>query len=457
MRHAARGMDRARRKQLFNACNPHESLAPDDPRNVALDELGGPDARPRGIPWAERLAEEITLSADAAFVLFTGLPGSGKSTELRRVAASLAGEARGRLLPVFVDAEQVIDLSNPIDVPDLIAPIVHTCERHVLDIEGKDPDGAGHEGYLARLWQWLTTTEVELGNSSLGVSGVAGLVSELRTRPSFRTQVRRIVATHLTDFLADAHRYLIQLEQRTLAQGYGGLVVVFDSLEKLRGIDANWDDVLQSAERLFAKGAPYLRLPVHVIYTIPAALVARSNVDVTVMPMVKIADTHGQPYEIGVAAMRAVIDRRMPVDAQREVFGETTESCIDQIIDKSGGYLRELVTMLRESMMVAEQPISEYEFQRILGARADHYQEIVTADAYEWLAEIAVNKRLVIRTESQRRLADRMLAENVVLRYQNRRLWFDLHPAVYSIPGVASAIAALRAGPQGVLWPNDAT
>lgn len=450
-------MDRAHRKRLFNGCKPDESLAPTDPRNVALDQLGDPGSRPRGISWAERLAEEITLSEGAAFVLFTGLPGSGKSTELRRVAASLASEDHNRLLPVIVDAEQVLDLSNPIDVPDLIAPIVHACEREVLEIEGKDPDSAGHEGYLARFWQWLTTTEVDLGKSELGVSGVAGLVGELRTRPSFRTQVRKIVATHLTDFLADAHRYLAQLEQRTLAQGRGGLVVVFDSLEKLRGIDANWDEVLQSAERLFAKGAPYLRLPVHVVYTIPVALVARSNVDVTVMPMIKIANTRGVSHAVGVGAMRAVIDSRIDVAAQGEVFGEALEDRITAMIGQSGGYLRELVTMLRESLMVADLPLSDYEFERILGARTDRYQEIVTADAYEWLAEIAVNKRLVIRTETQRRLADRMLVENVVLRYQNRRLWFDLHPAVYSIPGVAAAIAAARGRPQSSLWPNDPT
>lgn len=450
-------MDRAHRKQLFNACKPLESLEPSDRRNVAVDQLGEPGSRPRGISWAERLVEEITLSEGAAFVLFTGLPGSGKSTELRRLADLLASDAYGRMVPVFVDAEQVLDLSNPIDVPDLIAPIVHGCERRVLEIEGKDPELAGREGYIARFWQWLTTTELELGKSQLGVSGVAGLVSELRTRPSFRAQVRKVVASHLTDFLADAHHYLEQLEQRVLAKGHGGLVVVFDSLEKLSGIDANWDDVLESAERLFAKAAHHLRLPVHVVYTVPVALVARSIVDVAVMPMIKIADTRGNPHEVGIAAMRTIIDRRIDAATQREIFGDALEQRVIAMIKQSGGYLRELVTMLRESLMVNELPLSDYEFQRILGARTDRYQEIVTSDAYGWLAEIAVSKRLVIQTEAQRRIAARMLVENVVLRYQNRRLWFDLHPAVYGIPGIAAAIATVRGGAQGTLWPDDTT
>lgn len=446
-------MDRARRKQLFNACKPEEPLAPNDPRNVELDELGSPGSRPRGIPWAERLAEAITLSEGAAFLLFTGLPGSGKSTELRRLVALLGTEAHGRLLTVTVDAEQVLDLSNPIDVPDLIAPIVYMSERRVLEIEGKDPDSAGEESYLARFWNWLSKTDVELGKSQLGVSGAASLVTELRTRPSFRRQVHDALAIHINDFLSQARAYLEQLDQRAIACGFGGLIVIFDSIEKLRGIDSNWDTVLQSAERTFGRDSRHLRLPIHAIYTVPAALIARRNVDATVMPMVKITDMNGTPSDVGIAAMRRVIDGRIPREAQVELLGDELESRVARLIEQSGGYLRELVGMLREFLLVPEQPLSEYEFQRVLRTRADRYQEIVSGEAYSWLAEIAVTKRLSIR-EDNRRLAERMLLDNVVLRYQNQQLWFDIHPAVYQIPGVKAAIAALRANTQAMLWVN---
>ncbi len=85
-------MDRARRKQLYNACKPEESLAPDDPRNVQLDAFGEPGTRPRGVIWAERLASAIELSDGPVFMLFTGLPGSGKTTELRRLMSLLERE-----------------------------------------------------------------------------------------------------------------------------------------------------------------------------------------------------------------------------------------------------------------------------------------------------------------------------------------------------------------------------
>jgi hypothetical protein len=38
-----------------------------------------------------------------------------------------------------------------------------------------------------------------------------------------------------------------------------------------------------------------------------------------------------------------------------------------------------------------------------------------------------------------------MLSNNAVLRYLNDRDWFDLHPAVREIPGVAEAIRRRKA------------
>ena len=49
-------VDRETKKRLYNACNPDEPLAPDDPRNVDVDALGTPvpAGRPgrRGSPSA---------------------------------------------------------------------------------------------------------------------------------------------------------------------------------------------------------------------------------------------------------------------------------------------------------------------------------------------------------------------------------------------------------------------
>ncbi len=65
------------RREIYNKCNPNEALEPFDPRNVELDEFGDESNRARGVRWVDRLAERVELSDKPAFVLFTGLPGSG--------------------------------------------------------------------------------------------------------------------------------------------------------------------------------------------------------------------------------------------------------------------------------------------------------------------------------------------------------------------------------------------
>jgi hypothetical protein len=63
--------------------------------------------------------------------------------------------------------------------------------------------------------------------------------------------------------------------------------------------------------------------------------------------------------------------------------------------------------------------------------------------AFAWLAKVAVERYLTVETSEQRETADAMLSNNVVLRYLNDQDWFDLHPSVRQIPGVAKEIERL--------------
>lgn len=434
-------MDRARRRELYNVCDPLESLSPNDARNVELDGFGGAAERPRGVVWADSLALKIEFARSPTFMLFTGLPGSGKTTELRRLMSILARSDGPHMLCVLVDAEQLLDITNPVDIPDLVAPMVHAVERVVLEAEGRDPSDAGREGYLERLWHWLTTTDVEAGK--LSIPGAQSLVTELRTRESFRQQVRQIVTTHLSEFLAQARSTLEQLRHRAQACGWRDIVVIYDSIEKLQGISTNWEDVLRSAEVVFGGGAPHLRMPVHTLYTVPIALAVRRNINVTLMPAVKVRDRQGRDFEPGMAALRQLVAHRIPQAEWPEVFGSAAETRVDALIRRSGGYLRELVEMVQGAMIV-ELPISEHDFERLIHETADRYRRIIQRSNYAWLARVAVDKYLSVEDDDERRASDRLLLANAILRYENNESWFELHPAVADIPGVRAEIERLR-------------
>ncbi len=436
-------LDFAARRKYYNLCDPHEALTPTDARNLDIDNCCM--ERVRGIKWVERLAERIELSNTPVFELFTGLPGSGKSTELRRLQQRLEREDKAHLLTISVDAEEVLDLSSPIDIPDIYSAILLYCDNTLLCKEGKNPEIALREGYMSRLWHWLSETDIDLTKAEFsGITG-AKLVMEMKTRPSLRARVRRIIATHLSTFLKEARDELVLFEARAKMLGYNGLVVIFDSLEKLRGISTNWHEVLGSAEKLFAGGAPYLRLPVHVLYTIPSALVTRQVADVQFLPMIKLHDQDGNTFPPGYAAAREIIRKRIPDDVLQAIFGDQVEMRVEELIRWSGGYPRELIRLLQMIIAMPSHPITPSDQKRVVNELCDTYRKVVPASAFAWLAKVKQEKYVTIRDEDHREIVDLMLSNNAVLRYVNDNDWFDLHPAVACIPGIIQAEQAQRA------------
>ncbi|NJL27285.1 MAG: hypothetical protein HC897_05020 [Thermoanaerobaculia bacterium] len=281
-------MDLETLRYLTKQCSD-ESLPPDDPRNVDLDHHD--QEAVRGASWVERLAAPIERHEVPVRQFITGLPGSGKSTELRRLEQRLIGHG---YLVARIDAEDALDLTQPLDLPDVIAIVVDGAERAVRRAEGRSEEPEA-EGYLARLWAWMKTTEAELGGVEVD-AGPAKLTLEMKVRPDFRKQVRAALTRHFTRFLSDARKELESLDARSRAIRRGGLCVILDSLEKLRGLGQNWSEVLDRAERVFSGGAPYLKLPVHCLYTVPLALMTRINEKIELMPMVKLDDRFGKTF-----------------------------------------------------------------------------------------------------------------------------------------------------------------
>ncbi len=435
-------MELVRLQKIYNDCNPDESLRPDDPRNIDLDAHYTGASALRGGPWVAQMARQVELSGSRPVCrLFTGLRGSGKSTELKRLAERLRASNPGpKLLPVLVDAEEMLDLSASIDVPDILASLVLGVEREVLKAEGRNPEDALKDGYLRRLGDWLQRTDVTLSSAEFGDGDLVKLVLEMKTRESVRQRIRAIVASHLTTFLRGVRDELALLDQRAKARGFNGIVVIYDSLEKLQGISSNWSSVLQSAERVFANDATYLQLPVHVLYTVPPAVALRLRVDVHYLPMIKLHAQDGTRFDPGYEAAREIIRRRVPDEVLNELLGATQrEARIERLIAWSGGYPREIVRLL-QSMLEAESLTSEQDFLRVLNRAGDAYRRVVLASgAIDWLERVVHEQALRLENDSDREAADRMLAANVVLRYLNDSEWFELHPAVYELPRLKQA------------------
>lgn len=441
-------------QEYYNRCIPNEPLDVTDNRYVDIDA----DLKnARGRDLVSVMARQIKWSRQPVLELFTGLPGSGKSTELKKLATQLENRDGLNLLTIRIDAEQVLDIGIPIDIPDILVAILYHTERAVLKAESNDPENALVAGPFTRLWDWLNNTDVELKGFNVGADvGVkidevvtakmeAKASIELKTNDTLRQKVRNKVNAHMTTFIGAVKKYLEALNERSKNTGRAGICILFDSLEKLRGGSTNWTQVLDSAERIFSDGAPYLRLPVHVVYTLPPALVRRLSTPVRFLPMLKIRDRYGERADIGFYAAREIVNKRIDNEEhQQSIFGKAHEKRIAELIDWSGGYPREIVRLLQEVILACPLDPEGIKFKRVLADAADQYRRTITTDAIAWLARVHVDKQAIAADTKHREIVDSAFRNNLILRYQNDNTWEDIHPAIRDMPQIEAAIKELQ-------------
>jgi hypothetical protein len=425
----------------FNRCNPDESLAPDDERNLDFEQLGG---QIRGESWINEMAFQIERSDKPPCLFFSGLRGSGKSTELRRLQARLEDPARAHLLTIIVDAEEMLDLSAKIDVSDVLAMVLYATERELLRRENKDPEKSMAAGIFRRFWDYVSRTNAEFTKAEMGLQNawLSGKITmEMRTNASLRQKVQKLVAGHLSTFIQELYEEFKAFNERAKVLGYEGLAVIVDSLEKLQGTSVSWQEVLDSAERIFANDALFLRLPVPVVYTFPPALTRRLTSQVYYLPMLKLHDRKGQVHGPSFDAARTMIRKRIPDDLMEKIFGPAFETRLREIIDESGGYPRELVRFLRALLSKSSFPLSEQALQRLLRVESNPYARVVLATTanINMVARVWVKKSLTLEDPQEAPIVDELLNKNVILRYCNDEDWVDVHPAVARLAEVQAA------------------
>ncbi len=180
-------------------------------------------------------------------MLFGGHRGCGKSTELRRLAAKLAGEKR--YFVVFIDALVELDVHNLRYSDILLAQAKALVNR--LEAENVAVENA----FLTRLSDWFSqrveqysktrelAAEIKAGaKAETGLPWLGRLFGELtntaRLNSTYKEEVRTVVRNHFAE-LADAFNQLIaRVNDLVRERGLGRSVLfVIDGTDRLSGDD----------------------------------------------------------------------------------------------------------------------------------------------------------------------------------------------------------------------------
>jgi len=416
-------------------------LEPGDPRYQPLyDHPGCADP-------IQLLQERIELAASESLNLFLGFRGSGKTTELFRLRERLVNKG---YIVLYANALNYINPADRIEISNLLIVLAGAFsdalqEEYHIDLRG--------ETYWTRLKNWLAATDVDIRELSLKTG--ADIKLELRTTPSFRQKLSQALSGRIGELHAEVIGFFedgfkaIRQKAGTDAK----VVFLFDSLEQIRGSLSNEQEVTRSVEVLFSNNLRLLEIPyLHVVYTVPPWLkFVLPGVRMVVLPCVRTWDNDKERTTCvpGMEALRSLTGRRFSADGLKRFFGAEPFSRADRLIALSGGHFRDLLFLLQETVLRANDlPVSDEAIERAITEVRSMFLPISMDDA-RWLAEIERERASLLKTREPAEISrlTRFLDTHVVLYLRNGEEWYDVHPLVRD--EVLHIVKASGAAPAG--------
>jgi hypothetical protein len=217
------------------------------------------------------------------------------------------------------------------------------------------------------------------------------------------------------------------------------IVFIFDSLEQIRGSLFNEEAVIRSVQRVFSLHYRLLELPyVHTIYTVPPWLnFIMPNLPIVLLHSIKQweNDEMRKFHPRGQDAFRQLIVKRFGAEGFKTFFGsawDADRTPADLLIDNCGGHFRDLLSLLRETVLLAQSfPVSEAEIKTAIENIRSGFLPIAESDAV-WLAKIEESRDVSLpdlQGENVGRLT-RFLDTHLVLYFRNGKDWYDIHPLI---------------------------
>lgn len=438
------------RRRLIKRCDPQAPLPAGDPLYIRFDDA--PSTRGE-VSSIDALRETIRLLDDSC-QLFTGFPGTGKTTELRRLAGLLHESNVDPAFVIFIDFSDFIDVYTPISIMDILRVVAHCADREAAVAERRDPNES--LGYLQKLFAFLTTHDVALKETGFEAYG-AKLMLEIKNNPTFRQRIDAAIQGRFQQFVDDA-RDFIDAALRRIRSAVGSradrVVVIADGLEQLKPLrDEDRSLMEASVEAVFLTHHELLKLPCHVIYTFPLWLRFRAanlgdlySREPLILPMVRISDRSAMPYMPGIDKLTSLVRRR--VEDLAPVFGEHPDPLLQRLIEASGGYPRDLIRLVRSLLLsTSNYPVQTTDIERVIHELARTYENTLLGSYVDLLALVHVTHELPNEDAQQLALFGFLFERWLILAYRNGDEWYDLHPLVLRAPKIQERLKRIPASP----------
>ncbi len=303
----------------------------------------------------------------------------------------------------------------------------------------KDPAG---QGFWEKLIHFLGT-EVKIDNikieSKIGPAK-AGITASLKDDPTFKQRLQEGLRGHVAPLVRQAHEFssqVVELVRKQTAHKDKKVVLLVDSVEQIRGVGDEAEDVYKSVVNLFSGHADKLRLPLlHVVYTIPPYLTPLAPATgrfldsgpVYSLPSVHVRHKKGGADKKGLGILERIIAKRYK--DWENVFSK------DQIHDlgqASGGDLRDFFRLIKDCLVTAttaSRPGLPVGPDTIVSAKNHLRRDMlpIATEDLKWLKRIYDSKEPGLETTHELPKLAHFFDTSLVLNYHNGDDWYDVHP-----------------------------
>ncbi len=376
--------------------------------------------------------EACKMPSDKNAFLLLGHRGSGKSTELNRMAEKLRTEG------YYVESVQCaldLDLNNIIYTDLLILmgnALLKIAEEHDCEL------GNDLEERIVKYWtveeekcqEIGMGTDVTLsGEISAGTKGLlskildfmVSLKSDLKFNEETRTVYREKVSRRASEWIN------IMTEIADTLTEYNDQkqpIIIFEDLDKLNPEDAG--------KIFYSYSAILSGVSFPIIYTFPISMSYETRFGSLdgyfkrkTLPMIKVKKIDGTDNDNGICTIKHIVEKRMDLSLLDDFV-------LELIIKKTGGSIRDLFSIIVSSATRAirrqAETISMEDVSIALEQLKTSLTRRIDSRHYEFLAKIYSDKKYKEQISDKNMLWE-MLQASVVLEYNSKR-WHDVHPLV---------------------------
>lgn len=368
--------------------------------------------------------------------LFIGHPGCGKTTELCQLMQKTTEMG---FVTCFGRCDLELD-SADVEYTDVLFMILDLLVRTAKDNSMElDEDLVVN---ICDYWQqdvdiideYKKVRELSMTAEAGGKIGISGLLRVLaqvkgviKNSSDSRIQIRRHIEPKSSELIGGISDVILSISDQCEKMGKKRIpLIILDGLDKIP---------LEKARKIFwENGSRFSALRVHLIVTFPIALAYTPEYsDVLTwfpnpekLPMIKLRKWTGEAYEPGycegIDTMRHIVEKRADLSLfQREA--------LDELIEKTGGYIRDLFRCISRAAVRAQLRGSDTISAEDASAALNNLESDINgryADSMiSVMKKIYKGEKYVSSSEE----ITKLLQVGAVLEYNGQR-WCDLHPLV---------------------------